>query len=126
MSLQAPLAKVLGLGSAKEGAGHWWAQRSTAIAMLPLSLWFTYSAIGLPHGDYESIAAWIAAPFNAIGLILLVIATVYHSSLGLQVVIEDYLHGGKGFVAMVVTKLTHFALGVAGVYAVVVISVGAN
>ncbi len=126
MSLQAPLARVLGLGSAKEGAGHWWAQRSTAIGMLPLTLWFAYSAMGLQHGNYEMVSAWIAEPVNSIGLILLVVAVVYHSSLGLQVVIEDYLHGGKGFVAMVVTKLTHFALGVAGIYAVIVIAVGAR
>jgi len=125
MSLQAPLARVLGLGSAKEGTGHWWAQRLTAVGLVPLTLWFIFSVIGMPHGNYEIVTAWIAEPINAIGLILLVMTLVYHSDLGLQVVIEDYVHGAAGVVTLIVVKFVHIVLAVAGIYSIVVIAVGA-
>lgn len=126
MSLQAPLARVLGLGSAREGTGHWWAQRLTAVGMVPLSLWFIFSVMGMAHGNYEFVTAWIADPPHAIGMVLLVLTVVYHSNLGLQVVIEDYLHGAGGVVALIVARFAHVVLAVAGVYAIVVISVGAG
>jgi len=127
MSLQAPLAKVLGLGSARQGSGHWWAQRLTAVGLVPLTLWFALSIIAFEnHGTHEMVTAWIAEPLHAIGLILLVLTAVYHSSLGLQVVIEDYAHGAGGIVALIVIKLLHVVLAVAGIYSVVVISVGAG
>ena len=126
MSLQAPLAKVLGLGSAKQGSGHWWAQRLTAAGLVPLTLWFAMSIIAFEnHGTHEMVTAWIAEPMNAIGLLLLVLTVVYHSSLGLQVVVEDYVHGAAGVVTLVIVKFLHAALAVAGAYAVIVISVGA-
>ena len=125
MSLKAPLARVLGLGSAKEGTGHWWAQRLTAVGLVPLTLWFIFSVIGMPHGNYEIVTAWIAEPINAIGLILLVMTLVYHSELGLQVVIEDYVHGAAGVVTLIVVKFVHIVLAVAGIYSIVVIAVGA-
>ena len=124
MSLQSPLNRVLGLGSAKEGSGHWWAQRLTAIAMVPLGLWFAFSVLGLPHGSYELISAWIAEPVNSILLILLVITLVYHSSLGLQVVIEDYVHGAAMISVLIAMKFLHVLMAVAGIYAVIVVSVG--
>jgi len=126
MSLQAPLARVLGLGSAKEGTGHWWAQRLTAVGLVPLTLWFIVSVIGMPHGNYEIVTAWMAEPINAIGLILLVMTLVYHSELGLQVVIEDYVHGAAGVVMLIVIKFVHIVLAVAGIYSIVVIAVGAG
>lgn len=126
MSLQAPLARVLGLGSAKEGTGHWWAQRLTAVGLVPLTLWFIVSIIGMPHGNFEIVTAWMAEPINAIGLILLVMTLVYHSELGLQVVIEDYVHGAAGVVTLIVVKFVHIVLAVAGIYSIVVIAVGAG
>lgn len=126
MSLQAPLARVLGLGSAKQGSGHWWAQRLTAVGLVPLTLWFAFSIMGLTHGNYEMVSAWVAEPLHAIGVILLVLTVVYHSSLGLQVVVEDYVHGPEGIVALIVVKFAHVVLAVAGIYAVIVISVGAG
>jgi succinate dehydrogenase / fumarate reductase membrane anchor subunit len=126
MSLQAPLARVLGLGSAREGTGHWWAQRLTAIGMVPLSLWFIFSVMGMAHGNYEIVTAWIAEPSHAIGMVLLVLTVVYHSSLGTQVVIEDYVHGARGVVVLIIVRFAHVVLAVAGVYAIVVISVGAG
>lgn len=126
MSLQAPLARVLGLGSAREGTGHWWAQRLTAIGMVPLSLWFIFSVMVMPHGNYEFVTAWIAEPLHAIGMVLLVLTVVYHSSLGTQVVIEDYVHGASGIVTLIVVRFMHIVLAVAGIYAIVVIAVGAG
>ena len=124
MSLQAPLAKVLGHGSAKRGSDHWWGQRLTAISLVPLTIWFAIAVMSLPHGNFEMVAAWIADPLNSILMILLVLSMTYHANLGLQVVIEDYVHGAAGVAMVIVIKFAHVALAVAGIYAVIVISVG--
>jgi succinate dehydrogenase / fumarate reductase membrane anchor subunit len=124
MSLQAPLAKVLGHGSARQGTGHWWGQRLTAIALVPLTVWFVVAVMGMPHGNWHEVSAWVAEPLNAILMILLVLTTVYHSNLGLQVVVEDYVHGATGIATLIAVKFAHVALAVAGLYAVIVISVG--
>ncbi|MDH3512624.1 MAG: succinate dehydrogenase, hydrophobic membrane anchor protein [Gammaproteobacteria bacterium] len=126
MSLESPLNKVLGLGSAKEGTGHWWAQRLTAISLVPLTIWFAIALLGLPHGNYEMIVAWIAQPLNAILIVLLIISLIYHSSLGLQMVIEDYVHGAAKIVVLISVQLAHVVLAVSGIYAVIVVSVGAS
>ena len=93
MSLQSSLARVRGLGSAKDGTAHWWAQRLTALALIPLTVWFCVSVIAMSGADHAAVTAWIASPLVAGLLILLIIATFYHAALGLQVVIEDYVHG---------------------------------
>ena len=126
MSLQAPLAKVLGHGSAQQGTGHWWAQRLTAVALVPLTVWFAIVVLTLPHGNFEMVSAWIAEPVSAILMILLILTVVYHSNLGLQVVIEDYVHGATGVATLIAVKFAHVVLAVAGIYAVIVISVGAG
>lgn len=92
MTLKTPLARVLGLGSAKEGVGHWWWQRLTAIAMVPLGIWFVLSVISLAGADYETASAWLQSPFKAALFIIFVLAAFWHASLGLQVVVEDYIH----------------------------------
>lgn len=124
MSLRSPLGTALGLGSAKSGFGHWWGQRLSAVALVPLGLWFAFSMAGLPSADYWAVSAWVGSPGHAIGLILLLITLLYHSSLGLQVVIEDYVHGAARVVALALVHFAHIALGVAGVYAVIALSVG--
>lgn len=91
MSMQTPLAKVRGLGSAKEGFHHWWAQRLTAIALIPLSLWFIYSLVVVTGAEYATVIAWLGAPVNAVLMLLFLFSLYYHASLGLQVVIEDYI-----------------------------------
>jgi succinate dehydrogenase / fumarate reductase membrane anchor subunit len=91
--MRSPLGRVLGLGSAKEGVEHWWRQRTTALLLVPLTLWFVISAIGLIGADRAAIAAWMHNPMAAVFMILLIVATFYHAALGLQVVIEDYVHG---------------------------------
>ena len=126
MSLQSPLGKFLGHGSAKSGTEHWWAQRLTSVALVPLCIWFVFALLGM-GGDFShaSVAAWIAQPFNAICLILLVITLLYHSQLGMQVVFEDYIHTGWLYVAtMMVSKFAHVVAGVACLYSIVIISVG--
>ncbi|MDJ0928418.1 MAG: succinate dehydrogenase, hydrophobic membrane anchor protein [Gammaproteobacteria bacterium] len=124
MSLQTPLRRVLGLGSAKEGSGHWWAQRLTAVALVPLGLWFVFAALGLEHGQHEIVRAWIAEPANSILLILLVITLLYHSYLGLQVVIEDYVHGALKIATLVIVQFLHVLLAVGGIYAVISTTAG--
>ena len=124
MSLQTPLRRVTGLGSAKEGAGHWWAQRLTAVALVPLGLWFVFSVLGLNHGQYEMIRAWIAEPLNTILLILLILSLLYHSALGLQVVIEDYIHGAIKIATLISVQFLHILLAVGCGYAVLAVAVG--
>jgi succinate dehydrogenase / fumarate reductase, membrane anchor subunit len=89
--LRTPLGQAIGLGSAKEGVQHWWAQRVTAIALVPLTVWFVISVIAHTGADRAAFAAWVGHPFPAVLLVLLLLATFYHGALGLQVVIEDYV-----------------------------------
>ena len=127
MSLGTPLGKVLGLGSAKDGTGHWWAQRITAVALVPLGLWFAVALIGIPGTEYELVHGWIARPVNAILLILLVISVLHHSQLGIQVVVDDYVHVHWIKVPVVIfSKLLHISLAVASIFSVVVIATGSS
>lgn len=91
MSLQTPLARARGLGSAKDGTHHWWAQRLTAIALVPLSLWFIYSLVCIGAMDYNAAIDWLQSPFTSVLMILFIFVLFYHAQLGLQVVIEDYV-----------------------------------
>lgn len=125
MSLMTPLNRVLGLGTGKGAAEHWWLQRVTAVALLPLGLWFAYALLTLPGFDYASVAAWVQQPVTSILLILLVVAVGYHSALGVQVVIEDYVTGkGLRAATLMASTLAHVALGVAAVFAVLKIAFG--
>ena len=124
MSLESPLGKSLGRGSANDGTGHWWAQKLTAVALIPLTLWLVISILGMDSFAYLPVRAWIGSPLNSILLILLTISALYHSELGLQVVVEDYVHGSAKVVTLVLFKLAHVALAVAAVYAILIISLG--
>lgn len=92
MSMTNPLARARGLGSAKEGVGHWFLQRATAVLLLFLLGWGVYAAFALSGASYAEARSFVAAPFNAALLILLLVSLLYHAMLGLQVVIEDYVH----------------------------------
>ena len=91
--MRSPLGRVLGLGSAKEGVQHWWMQRITAVALVPLAIWFVFAVLGMIGADRGAMVAWMHSPMSPVFAILLIVAVVYHLALGLQVVIEDYIHG---------------------------------
>ena len=90
--LVGPLARARGLGSAKQGVHHWWAQRVTAIGLVPLTLWFIYSVTHLAGADQAAVKMWLGKPASAILMSLFIVAMFHHLALGLQVVIEDYVH----------------------------------
>jgi succinate dehydrogenase / fumarate reductase membrane anchor subunit len=118
-SLRSPLGRVIGLGSAKEGVEHWWHQRLTAIALVPLTLWFVVSLIAHLGGDYSHAVQWIGAPVPAILMVLLIGTGFYHAMLGMQVVIEDYVHHEwVKLTALILLRMACFLLGVAGIFSV--------
>jgi len=86
------LSRARGLGSAKGGTGHWWQQRLTAIILVPLTLWLVTSLVGLDTTDYDAVSRWLRAPVNAVCLIIFILTLFHHTYLGVQVVIEDYIH----------------------------------
>ncbi len=108
------------LGSAKTGVAHWWTQRATAVALIPLTLWFVAAVVGLAGRGHAAVIAWLESPLVAILTILLLIALFQHIALGLQVVIEDYVHPMRSkLAALLVVRLGCSALAVAGAFAVV-------
>ncbi|MCK6371035.1 MAG: succinate dehydrogenase, hydrophobic membrane anchor protein [Gammaproteobacteria bacterium] len=124
MGFRSPLGRALGLGSARSGFAHWWGQRLSAAALVPLGLWFMVSVMGLPSTDYWAVSAWAGSPLHAVLLVLLLASLLYHSNLGLRVVIEDYVHGATKVVTLVLVQFLHMLLAVAGVYAIVALSAG--
>ena len=123
--LRTPLSKVKGLGSAKEGTGHFWHQRLTSLLLIPLVLWVGFSLAALPV-DHATLVGWIEQPWVAVALVLLVIVVFYHAQLGLQVIIEDYISShAKRTVTLLLTNLACLLLGTIGVISVLKISFGA-
>jgi succinate dehydrogenase / fumarate reductase membrane anchor subunit len=123
MQMRSSLGRVRGLGSAKEGVGHWWGQRVTAIALVPLSIWFVVAAISLTGADYPTFVAWIGQFGNALLMILTALVLFYHASLGMQVVIEDYVHGeGARVITLLAVKFILYALAASCVLAVVLVA----
>ena len=99
---RSPLASARGLGSAKEGVSHWWVQRVSALILIPLMLWFTFSLISKLDANLAQMSAWVASPLNAALLVMTMVVMCYHSMLGLQVVIEDYISDEKTKILMLV------------------------
>jgi len=125
MSLRSPLSRVIGYGSARGGTEHWWSQRVTAVALVPLTLWFVFSLVALGSLELDAVRGWAGSPVNAVLNILLLISLLYHSQLGLQVVVEDYVHGHWLKVAsLILLRFAHVGLGVAAIYALITISAG--
>ena len=123
--MRSPLGRAIGLGSAKEGVEHWWLQRITAVALVPLTLWFVVAVIRLAGADFDTVRDWVGRPLPAIMLVLLLIASFCHASLGLQVVIEDYVHAELAKLGLlIVVRLACFAFAVAGIFAVLSMALG--
>ena len=123
--LRSPLARVRGLGSAKEGTHHWWAQRLTALALIPLTIWFVVSLIAHTGADHATAAAWIGSLWPAALLILTVVLTFHHGQLGLQVVIEDYVHNEALKIAgILAVKGLALLLSVVAIAAIARIAIG--
>ena len=124
--MRSPLGRAIGLGSAKEGVEHWWRQRTTALLLVPLTLWFVIAVIGLAGADRAALVAWMHNPMPAVLMILLIVATFYHAALGLQVVIEDYVHGEAMRIGtLVVMRLLCVVFVVRGILAVLKLALGA-
>jgi succinate dehydrogenase / fumarate reductase membrane anchor subunit len=125
MSLRSPLGRVLGLGSAKEGTGHWWAQRVTAIALLPLTVWFVISLLTLPGLDYETVRTWVSVPITGFLAVLLVAVLTYHSYLGTIVIVEDYVtSSGMKVLSLMVLRFLYVLAGGAAIFAILRVAFG--
>ena len=119
-----PLARARGLGSAKEGVHHWWMQRLTAIALIPLVVWFAISLVMLSGADYQVVRAWISSPLVMVMLILTIGIGLHHGQLGMQVVWEDYTEGAFRIVMIVLTKFLAVLFGLGAIVAVLRIGFG--
>jgi succinate dehydrogenase / fumarate reductase, membrane anchor subunit len=123
--LRTPLARARGLGSARAGVHHWWAQRLTAIALIPLVVWFAISLVMMSGADYGAVRAWIGSPMVMVLLILTIAVGLHHGQLGLQVVIEDYVHGDGSKLALIVAvRFIAVLFGLAAIVAVLRIGFG--
>lgn len=125
MSLASPLSRVRGLGSAKSGTHHWWHQRLTAMALLPLGLWFIYSILGVDIADHAAVSQWLRQPPTVVLMILLLVSLFHHAQLGIQVVIEDYVDPEWQKIACIVLVKFLFAfVGLAAIVAVLLVALG--
>lgn len=125
MSLVTPLNRVLGLGSAKDGVEHWWGQRLSAVALAILGLWLVFAFIGLEDLGYATVANWLRSPVTSILMILTLLTVGYHSQLGVQIVIEDYVHSpALKLSALILATFAHIGIVVAGVFGVLKVALG--
>jgi len=126
MDLRTPYSRVHHLGSAKSGLGHWWWQRVTAVILVPLLIWFILSLVCLAGADYVTTVAWFKRPLVSAAWVVLLGALFYHAQLGLQVVIEDYVHTELlKIAALLAVKFFTFLLGAAAIIAVLRVAIGA-
>ena len=124
-TFRSELGRARGLGAAKDGVQHWWTQRLTALALVPLTIWFVASVVGLAGADHAAVSAWLGSPPTVGLMILLVGATFNHTQLSFQVVIEDYVHHeALKVAAIILVKFACLALALASVIALLVIAFG--
>ena len=125
MSLRTPLGRVLGMGSAKDGTGHWWAQRVSSVALVPLTLWFLFSLLLLPDLDYATVKVWLSLPISGFLSVLLLAVSTYHSYLGTTVVVEDYVHSaGMKVLTLLTLRFLYVLVCGAGIFAVLRVMLG--
>ena len=125
MDLRTPIARARGLGSAKDGTRHWWMQRITAIALIPLSVWLVGSLVAIGAADHAQMVHWIRSPAVSIALLLTIAALFHHAQLGMQVIIEDYVHAEwKKLTALIAVKLLAITIAATAAFSVLKISLG--
>jgi succinate dehydrogenase / fumarate reductase membrane anchor subunit len=125
MSLRSPLGTAKGLGSAKDGLHHWWAQRVTAVALIPLTVLFAFQVALLSMSDYKTVIDCIGSPWSSALISSLIVAAFYHAALGMQVIYEDYISNKAIRIgAIMTTNLMLFLLGTAAIIAVLRIALG--
>ena len=125
MDYRTPIARARGLGSAKEGTHHWWMQRITAIALVPLTVWLVASVVAIGAADHAQTVHWARSPAVSIALLLTIAALFHHAQLGLQVVIEDYVRAEwKKITALITMKLLAVALAATAAFCVLRIALG--
>ncbi len=124
MNLRHPLARVKNLGASGEGSHHWWLQRLSAMGLIPLSLWFVFAVIDHIDDTYSEVTEWISSPSVAVMLLLLIGFMVYHAQLGVQVVIEDYVHSEslKLLLTIIVKGIAVFS-GMGGIFAILQVAI---
>ena len=124
MNRGARVGDVLGRGSAREGVHQWWQLRTTSAALAVLGVWFVVAVLTLPDLGWSSVTTWIARPVNAVLLLLFVTVSTWHSALGLQVVVEDYVRGkGARVLVLVLLRFAHVLAGAAAVFAVLKLAI---
>jgi succinate dehydrogenase / fumarate reductase membrane anchor subunit len=125
MNLRTSLGRVLGMGSAKDGTGHWWAQRVSAVASIPLTLWLFFSLLLLPGLDYWTVKSWLSLPTSSFLAVLTVAVVTYHAYLGTSVVVEDYVHAaGLKVLSLVALQFLYVLFGGAAIFAVLRVAFG--
>jgi succinate dehydrogenase / fumarate reductase membrane anchor subunit len=113
------------MGSAKEGAAHWWAQRVSAVALIPLALWFFFSLLALPDLQFDTVRTWLGLPISGFLAVLLVAVLFYHSYLGTMVIVEDYVHAaGLKLLGLLVLRFLYVLAGGAAVFAILRVALG--
>ena len=123
--LRTPLSRARGLGSARQGVHHWWAQRITAVALIPLVAWFAISLIMLSGADYAVVRAWIGSPVVMVLLTLTIVIGLHHGQIGMQEVVEDYVHGeGMKLALIVLLRFIAVFFGLAAIVAILRIGFG--
>jgi succinate dehydrogenase / fumarate reductase, membrane anchor subunit len=118
-----PIARARGLGAAGSGFSHWWVERVTGVALVPLTVWFVLSVMAYGGREHAQVTAWIAAPPTLAPMVLLLISAFWHAALGLQVIVEDYVHSGAKVWVLLAVRFACFALAVAGLVALFRIAV---
>ena len=122
--LRTPLSRAAGLGSAKSGTMHFWRQRMSAVALIPLSIWFVFSVLSLVGGNLAEVLVFLAEPINAVLMFLFLFAALYHMTLGVQVVIEDYVHGERlKLLCLMLNRFFALGVGAAAAFSLLKIAV---
>ena len=125
-NLRSPLGRARGLGAAKEGLHHWWLQRLTSLALIPLTVWFAAAIVGLAGSGYEEFVAWLSDPCTTAVMVGFLAVTFHHAQSGMQVVIEDYVAShGLRIASVILVKFVCYGLALLGIVSTLIVSFGA-